>query len=111
MYSYKNTSDIRHDLVTNVMRRDKFEAIFTKFHLADNCLDEEDKFAKLRSLIKFLNQKFQRHSPNEKFYSFDESMCEYSGCHGYKQFLRGKSICFGFLKLVWNYAAGILDLV
>ena len=25
-----------HDLVTNAMRRDKFEAIFTNFHLTDN---------------------------------------------------------------------------
>ena len=60
------------------MRRDKFEAIFTNFHLADkNCLYEEDQFAKLRPLKKFLSQKFQRHSPNEEFCSLDESMCEY----------------------------------
>ena len=94
---WENASDTHHDLVTNAMRRDKFEAIFTNFHLADNnCLDEEDKFAKLRPLIKLLNQKFQRHSPNEEFYSFDESMCEYYGRHGCKQFLRGKPIRFGF---------------
>ena len=38
---WKNASDTHHDLITNAMRRDKFEAIFTNFHLADNnCLDE-----------------------------------------------------------------------
>ena len=79
------------------MRRDKFEAVFTNFHLADNnCSDKEDKFAKLRPLIKLLNQKFQRRSPNEELYSFDESICEYYGHHECKQFLRGKPIRFGF---------------
>ena len=94
---WEKASDTHHDLVTNAIRRDKFEASYTNFHLAsNNCLDEEDKFAKLRSLIKLLNQKFQCHSPNEEFYSFDESMCEYYGRHGRKQFLRGKSLHFGF---------------
>ena len=82
---WENASDTHHDLVTNAMRRDKFKAIFTNFHLADyNCLDEEDKFAKLRPLIKLLNQKFLRQSPNEEFYSFYESMCEYYERHRYK---------------------------
>ena len=29
---WKNASDKHHDLVTNAMKRDKFEAIFTNFH-------------------------------------------------------------------------------
>ena len=67
------------------------------FHLADsNCLDEEDKFAKPRPLLKLLYQKFQRYLPNEEFYSFDKSMCKYYGRHGCKQFLQGKLIRFGF---------------
>ena len=96
---WENARDTHYDLDTNAMRRDKFEAIFTNFHLADNnCLYEEDKFAKLRPLIKLLDQKFQRHSPNEEFYSFDESMCE-CGRHECKQFLRGKPIRIGFI--IW----------
>ena len=71
-----------HALVANAMRRDKFETIFANFHLADNnCLDNTDKFAKVRPLIKLLNKKFQQYSPKEKFYSFDKSMCEYYGRH------------------------------
>ena len=94
---WENAGNTHQHLVTNVMRRDKFEAIFTNVYLADNnCLDEDDKFAKLIPLIKLLNQKFQRHSPNKEFYSFDESMCEYYGRHGCKQFLRDKPIRFGF---------------
>ena len=78
---WENASDTHHDLVTNAMRRDKFEAIFTNFHLADNnCLDEEDKFAKLRPLIKLLNQKFQRdrYSSSEK--PLDILLLKRSGC-------------------------------
>ena len=99
----ENASDTHHDPVTNAMRRDKFEAIFTNFHLTyNNCLDKEDEFAKLKPQTKllnqklFLNQKFLLHSPNKEFYSFDESMCEYYGRHRCKQFLRGKSVRFGF---------------
>ena len=89
--------DTHHDLVANAMSRDKFETIFAHFHIADNtCLDETNKFAKIRPLIEHLNQKFQQHVPNDKFYSFDESMCKYYGCHSCKQFLRDKPIRFGF---------------
>ena len=74
---WENATDTHHALVANAMRRDKFEAIFANFHLANNnyCLDDTDKFVKVRPLIKLLNKKFQQHAPNEEFYSFDESMC------------------------------------
>ena len=95
--SWENATDTHHALVANAMRRDKLEAIFANFHLADNnCLDDRDRFAKVKPLIKLLNKKFQQYAPNEEFYSFDESMCEYYGRHGCKQFLRGKPIRFGF---------------
>ena len=67
----ENARDTHHDFVTNAMKRGKFEANFTNSHLADNnCQNEENKFEKFRPLIKPLNQKFQRHSPNEEFFRF-----------------------------------------
>ena len=95
---WENATDTHHALVANAMRRDKFGAIFANFHLANNnnCLDDKDKFAQVRPLIKLLNKKFQQYAPNEEFYSFDESICEYYGRHRCKQFLRGKPIRFGF---------------
>ena len=82
---WENASDTHHDLVTNAMRKDTFEAIFANFHLADNnCLDDGDKFAKVRPLIKLLNQTFHQHAPNEEYYSFDQCMCEYHGRHGWE---------------------------
>ena len=47
-------------------------------------LDDTDKFAKVRPLIKLLNKKFQQYAPNDEFCSFDESMCVYYGRHGCK---------------------------
>ena len=56
---WENATDKHHALVANAIRRDKFEAIFANFHLANNnCLDDTDKFAKVRPLIKLLNKKF-----------------------------------------------------
>ena len=94
---WKNASDTCHKLVANPMRWDKFEAILTNFYFADNNgLDGADKFSKVRPLVKHLNKKFLEEAPVEEFYSFDKSMCEYYGCHGCKQFFRGKPIHFGF---------------
>ena len=33
---WENATDTHHDLVTNAMRRDKFETIFANFNIADN---------------------------------------------------------------------------
>ena len=96
------------------MRRDKFEAIFANFHLADNnCLDDTDMFAKVRPLIKLLNKKFQQYAPNDEFYSFDESMCEYYGRHGCKYSfwevnLYGLVLRFGVVPLRWGTWFGLI---
>ena len=91
----------RHDMVFSAIRRDRFESIFTNLHFADNhTLSQSDKLAKLRPLLLKLNENFMKHAPVEEVYSFDESMCEYFGKHGCKQFIRGKPIRFGYK--VWS---------
>lgn len=93
--------DTRHDMVSNAIRRDRFESIFTNLHFADNnTLSQTDKLAKLRPLLTKLNENFMKNAPVEEVYSFDESMCEYFGKHGCKQFIRGKPIRFGYK--VWS---------
>lgn len=42
------------------------------------------------------NARFLMHVPHEEFHSIDESMVPYYGKHGCKQFIRGKSISYGF---------------
>ncbi|KAF2365953.1 PiggyBac transposable element-derived protein, partial [Trinorchestia longiramus] len=93
--------DTWHDMVSNAIRRDRFESIFTNLHFADNyTLSQTDKLSKLRPLLIKLNENFMKHAPVEEVYSFDESMCEYFGKHGCKQFIRGKPIRFGYK--VWS---------
>ncbi|XP_071055926.1 piggyBac transposable element-derived protein 2-like [Onthophagus taurus] len=94
---WENASDAHHEIVINGMKRDRFEAILSHFHLANNYeLDAEDKYAKIRPLVTMINEKFLCYAPIEEYYSFDESMCKYFGRHGLKQFIRGKPIRFGF---------------
>ncbi|KAH8039303.1 hypothetical protein HPB51_005549 [Rhipicephalus microplus] len=87
------SEDCHNELVANSMRRNRFEAIFSYLYVADNNnLPQDDRFAKMRPLFKLLNQKFLLYAPLSERYSIDESMCEYFGKHGCKQFLKGKPI-------------------
>jgi hypothetical protein len=66
-------------------------------HFVDNDLAEEnksDKGFKIRPLIIKINMKFQQIF--EKQHSIDEIIIKYFGRHGLKQFIRGKSIRFGY---------------
>ncbi|XP_050024907.2 piggyBac transposable element-derived protein 2-like [Dermacentor andersoni] len=94
---WENSRDSHNELVANSMRRDRFEAIFTNLHVADNNnLVQEDKFTKLRPLFRLLNERFLLYAPLLDCLSIDESMCEYFGKHGCKQFMKGKPIRFGY---------------
>ena len=66
-------------------------------HLADNSnLDKEDTFAKVRPLIdKLIEQCLANYLP-EQSVSIDESMVPYFGRHGCKQYMRKKSVKFGY---------------
>lgn len=94
---WENLADTHHDLVANALRRNRFEAIFTHIHFADNNdLNKDNKFAKVRPLFDSLGKNFLKHAPLQEFYSVDESMCEYYGRHGCKQFIQAKPIRFGY---------------
>ena len=107
---WKNASDTRYKLVANPMKWEKFEAILTNFHFADNnFLDGAEKFSKVRTHhLKHLNKKFLEEAPVEEFYSFDKSMCEYYRRHGCKQILGANQYAlvsrFGvmlLLQIIW----------
>ncbi|KAG8234891.1 hypothetical protein J437_LFUL013719 [Ladona fulva] len=68
---WEQRADAHNGLVSGDMRRDRFETIVSHLNVADNAnLDPTD--------------------------NFDESMIPYFGCHGCKQFIRGKPIRFGY---------------
>nr|CAI5863906.1 unnamed protein product [Callosobruchus analis] len=89
--------DSNKPLVTNALSRNKFESIHRFLHLNDSVIDKSDKIYKIRPLIDRLNKVSQESiSPLGKNVSVDEVMEPYYGRHHMKQFIKGKSIRFGF---------------
>nr|CAH7714944.1 unnamed protein product [Callosobruchus chinensis] len=90
-------ADLRNQMVYEAMRRDRFDIIMRYLHCADNNdLDKQDKMAKLRPFMELLKLRFKNHFIPEREIDYDESMIEYFGRHGCKQFIRGKPIRFGY---------------
>ncbi|KAF2894572.1 hypothetical protein ILUMI_11602 [Ignelater luminosus] len=94
---WENRRDSHNKLVVNTISRDRFEYIMSNIHCCDNDnLDPTDRFTKVRPLINKMNELFQEFAPLFENHSMDEAMIPYYGKHGYKQFIRGKVICYGF---------------
>lgn len=101
--------DLRNIGVYKAMRRDRFIEIMKHIHCADNTkLDPKDKMTKLRPLINKMKCEFLRHFVPSPEISYDESMIEYYGRHGCKQFIRGKPIRFGYKCWCINSKNGYL---
>lgn len=101
--------DLTNVAVYKAMRRDRFIEIMKYLHCADNTqLKPEDKMTKLRPLIDKLKCEFSRHYIPTREISYDESMIEYYGRHGCKQFIRGKPIRFGYKCWCINSKSGYL---
>ena len=94
---WEKKSDAHNVLVSEAMRHNRFEAIFSYLQVADNAnLHSMDKFAKLRPLINIMNERCMKYVPDESCFSVDKSMVPYYGRHGCKQYIRGKPIRFGW---------------
>lgn len=94
---WEQNQDCHNVLVSNAMSRARFQFIMTNLHVCNNDeLDQNDKFAKIRPLLKMLSLKFVEFTPHKAQHSVDESMVPYFGRHGTKQFIRGKPIRYGF---------------
>ena len=106
---WKNSPVTRNEAVYSAMRRNRFDKIMQFIHLADNTnLDDSDKYAKLRPLIRLLSTRFLSHFQPEQHLSHDEAMVEYFGRHGCKQCIRNKPIRFGYKVWCLNTDAGYL---
>ncbi|XP_046677501.1 piggyBac transposable element-derived protein 3-like [Homalodisca vitripennis] len=74
-----------------------------EWHVNDNWVaNKDDKFAKVRSVMCMLNERWLRYFPGDIYLSIDESMVPYFGRHGLKQHIHGKPIRFGYK--VWILA-------
>ena len=86
-------------MVFDAMSRNRFELLKKYSHFSDNsCLDKDDKFSKLRPLIKYLNSKYldliEKHLPQQL--CIDEAMIPCFGKHSAKQFIQNKPIKYGY---------------
>lgn len=100
-FYWDSQPDMGLDIVTNAMRRNRFQQIMRFLHCVDNnVFDMTDKMWKLRPMIDKIKENCLKHFQPEQNLSFDESMVEYFGRHGCKQHIRGKPIRFGFK--IWS---------
>lgn len=96
--------DLRNELVYQSMRKNRFKEITQFLHFKDmNEPEADDKIWKLRPLTDHLKKKFLQHFHPQQDLSYDESMIEYYGRHGMKQYLKEKPIPYGFK--VWVLCA------
>ncbi|KAG5875548.1 hypothetical protein JTB14_025762 [Gonioctena quinquepunctata] len=102
--------DLRNTAVYNSMCRDRFIQIMRFLHCADNTkLDPTYKMTKLRPLIDQIKKCFLKNYLPEQNMAYDESMIEYFGKHGCKQYIRGKPIRFGYKVWCLNSKSGYLS--
>lgn len=106
---WDNGQDVRNTLIYNSMRRDRYLQIKKFLHFNDNTkLDMTDKMTKLRPFLNLVKERFLHHFVPQPEISYDESMIEYYGRHGCKQFIRGKPIRFGYKVWCINSKSGYL---
>ena len=83
--------DVRNHLVYESMRRDRFIQIKKYLRFADpSAVSREDKMWKLRPVLDHLRVCFMKFFQPSQQLSYDESMIEYFGSHGCKQYIQGK---------------------
>lgn len=106
---WQSNLDSHNALIAGAISRDRFQFIMSNIHVFNNdALDKTDRFAKIRPLLNFLNQRFLDFMPHCQNHSVDESMVPYFGSHGAKQCIRGKPIRFGMKFWCGGTADGYL---
>jgi len=92
---WSSDPDVHNALITEAMRRNRFDQFMQNLHFADNAKINSDKYYKVRPLFNELNQRFKAF-PLAAHLSIDESIIKYYGKHSTKQFIRAKPIRFGY---------------
>ena len=99
--NWKMCLDNRNTIVASLFARNRFLNVLQYLHLADNnSLNPSDKFSKMNSLLRMMNESCLENFIPEKNISIDESMVFYYGCHGCKQYIQNKPVKFGYKLLV-----------
>ena len=91
---YCGRSDYTYNsIVSSLMYRNRFDLIMQNLYLADNAnSDRNDKFAKVRRFINYMNGYCLTNFLPEQSINIDESMIPYFERNGAKQYTHGKHI-------------------
>ena len=90
------------------MTQNRFDEIKSVFPVADNnFLEQDSRMTKVKPLYDLLNTKIVEFGIVHESLSVDDSMVPYFGCHSGKQFIKAKSICFGFKLWVLASSTGM----
>ena len=83
--------------IQNVFTRTRFQEILQNIHFADNSKnDSSDKGYKIHPIIEHFNKSFQNSYSDEPEQSIDEHMTKFKGRSSMRQYLKMKSIKWGF---------------
>ena len=99
--------DVHNYFVSASMTRNWFDKLMQFLHMADNSKINSDRYYKVRPLFKAINETVKE-LPLQPNISIDESMIKYYGKNSTKQFIRGKSIRFGFKLFLLGSPTGYL---
>src|SRR5690606_31555804 len=94
---WEQSPDTGTTLISESMSRKRYKDIKRFIHCNDNTnIDKEDRFFKVRPLIRLLNEGLQQFGFFEDCLSIDERMVKYFGRHGCKMYMKGKPCKFGY---------------
>ena len=93
---WEHNKDTHNKTVSSLLTRSRFDEIMQNLYLTE----DSNLFAKLRPLIDKLSEQCLANYLPEQSVSIDESMVPYFGCHGCKQYMRKKTVKFGYKLLV-----------
>lgn len=104
---WEDRTDTKNLIITDSMRRNRFNDIFGNLHFADNSqLNKDDRLAKIRPIINKFNDQFLEFAAPEANVSVDESMIPYFGRNNCKQFIANKPVRFGYKAWVMAQKLG-----
>ena len=98
MEDYWSTNKcIGNEKIQNVMARTRFQSILQNLHFSNNDNgDKTDKSCKICPAIEHLKEVFVESLPNSTFQSIDKHLCNFKDRSSMKQFIKNKSIKWGF---------------
>ena len=104
---WEQESDVLNCAISDLVSRNQFHEVLRYLHQADNHnLQEKGKLIKVRPFYDMINKKFLQTFQMEEKLCVNESMIPCYSKHSAKQYIKGKSIKFGYKIWCLNTSQG-----